>query len=112
MKNFTAIILAIAMIVTMAYATVALAEDRSLEAQVTRVEQRTDRNGVEYTMAIVKFKNVLNGTEYDKEIPLMFFGSKNDDKAKSLAVGDAINAIVNYRKLPDGRESFSLQAWK
>ena len=113
MKNFKSIAMAIALIVLMTISVnIASAEDMKLNAEVTRIEQRIDKNGAPYVMAIVKFERTQDGLTYPRELPLMFFGDKNDDRVKALQVGDVIDAQVNYRKLSDGRESFSLISWR
>jgi len=83
------------------------AEDKMLSTKIDSATIATDKNGSEYVRFIVTEPRQLNGVEYDKALPLMAFGA-NVEPAKAYKAGDVVKCIANYRKLPDGRESYTI----
>jgi len=87
--------------------TIAQAEDRILKTSVDSATVAVDKNGAEYVRFIITEQRTLNGVEYSKSLPAMAFGEQVA-AAKALSAGSQLHAVVNYRKLPDGRESYTV----
>ena len=100
-------ILLIAVSLVMAIASLSYAADKILETTVDSATVALDKNGQEYVRLIVTEPRSLNGIDYMKSLPVMAFGTTVAD-AKAYQAGDELKAIANYRKLPDGRESYTV----
>ncbi len=102
-----AITLAMLFIASYVLTQIASAEDRILETSIDSATIALDKNGAEYVRFIVTEPRQLNGVSYQKSLPVMAFGDQVP-AAKTMAAGDALKAVANYRKLPDGRESYTV----
>jgi len=108
MKNLLAIhVFMLTAILILVIASMARAEDRVLQIKVDSATTALDKNGQEYVRLIVTEPRTLNGIQYQKSLPVMAFGATVAD-AKSFQAGDMLKAVCNYRKLPDGRESYTI----
>jgi hypothetical protein len=103
MRKYFAAILALTLIII---AFPALAADVMLQAPVTRADTMLDKNGKEYIRLIVTETRTLNGVKYDKEIPVMAFGSQVQ-AAKAFKVGDKFKGICAARTFED-RSSYTV----
>jgi len=86
---------------------IASAEDKVMNIKIDSTTVAMDKNGSEYVRMIVTEPRTLSGVTYQKSLPVMAFGA-NVETAKSYQAGDTLNAVCNYRKLPDGRESYTV----
>ena len=99
--------IAIMFLLTITFMTMANAEDKMLQTKIDSATVALDKNGNEYVRLIVTEPRSLNGIDYMKSLPVMAFGATVSD-AKAYQAGDELKAIANYRKLPDGRESYTV----
>ena len=83
------------------------AEDKILNTRVDSATIALDKNGNEYVRFIITESRNLSGVQYLKSLPVMAFGG-HVAMAKSYKAGDDLKAVVNYRKLADGRESYTI----
>ena len=108
MKKFSLVAAIICFIIaSLAIAGMANAEDKMLTTKIDSATVALDKNGQEYVRLIVTEPRSLNGIDYMKSLPVMAFGATVAD-AKAYQAGDQLKAIANYRKLPDGRESYTV----
>lgn len=66
-----------------------------------------DKNGNPYVRFIVPIEREEGGVKYSMGIPVLAFG-KLVEEAKTYKAGDAIDVRASYRKLADGRESYTI----
>lgn len=85
------------------------AAEQKLEAKITNMVEAVDRNGNAYIRFIVEEQKMLQGVKYTVGIPVMAFGA-NVEKARTLKIGDTINAIVQKRTF-NSRDSYTILAW-
>ena len=97
----------IAVMLVLIMVSMANAEDKILQTTVDSAVTAIDKNGAEYVRMIVTEPRTLNGVQYQKSLPVMAF-SPNVELAKAYTAGDQLKAVANYRKLPDGRESYTI----
>jgi len=83
------------------------AADQLLDTKIDSASVQIDKNGNEYVRFIITETRTLNGISYDRSLPVMAFGATVSD-AKAYKAGDQLKAIVSYRKLTDGRESYNV----
>ena len=83
------------------------AEDKILNTKIDSAVTALDKNGTEYVRLIVTEPREISGVSYQKSLPVMAFGA-NATPAKAYQAGDNLKAVVNYRKLADGRESYTV----
>ena len=83
------------------------AQDQILNATIDSATVALDKNGVEYVRFIITEPRSLNGISYKKSLPVMAFGEQVP-AAKAISAGDSLKAVANFRKLPDGRESYTV----
>lgn len=96
------IILAVFMV-----AGVAMAADQILDTKIDSATVAMTKNGNEYVRFIITEQRELDGVTYNRSLPLMAFGDLVQP-AKAYKAGDPIKVVANYRKLPDGRESYTI----
>jgi len=87
-------------------AAIAFSAEEIITGTVESVVQAQDKNGAEYTRALVSFDRNLNGTEYSVILPVMGFGSQAEPLAK-LENGQIITAVAQNR-IFNGRESYTV----
>ena len=97
----------IAVMLILVMASIGRAEDKILTIKIDSATTALDKNGQEYVRLIVTESRTLNGVQYEKSLPVMAF-SPNVELAKAYTAGDQLKAVANYRKLPDGRESYTI----
>jgi hypothetical protein len=88
----------------LALAITASAGDKILETTVDSATVALTQNGAEYVRLIVSEERNLNGK---RSIPAMAFGELVP-QAKELKAGDTLKAVVNFRDLADGRQSYTI----
>jgi len=103
MKKLTIILLAILVI----FAVNAIAADSILETTIDSMVVAMTKNNAEYVRFIITEPRTLDGVNYPKSLPLMAFGPLVEE-AKTYKAGDAIKCVANFRKLDDGRESYTI----
>jgi hypothetical protein len=103
MKKALLVVLALSLI----FIAVASAGDLKLSTKIDSTTIAIDKNGAEYVRFIITEPRTLSGVEYEKSLPVMAFG-KQVPAAKAMLAGDPLNAICNYRKMADGRESYTI----
>lgn len=87
-----------------------LASADVLDTTIDRAETKFDKNDKEYVMFIVTVPREEGGIKYDMGIPVLAFGTLVE-KAKTFKAGDNLKCAASYRKLPDGRESYTIRAF-
>ena len=80
---------------------------QQLDFTVGDMATALDKNGNEYVRFIVPITKEWKGHVFEFGVPAMAFG-KLVPQAKEFSPGDEVSAIVNYRKLSDGRESYTI----
>ncbi len=103
MKKVLAVLIALSLIAV----AVASAGDQILNTKIDSVTIAVDKNQAEYVRFIVNEPRTLDGVNYIKSLPVMAFGA-HVTAAKAMSAGDDLKAVCNYRKLPDGRESYTI----
>jgi hypothetical protein len=93
--------------ITFFMVSIAPAADTTLDVKIDTMVIAQTRNNNEYVRFIITEARTLNGVEYDRSLPVMAF-STHVEKAKTYKQGDQLKAIVNFRKLDDGRESYTI----
>lgn len=88
---------------------IAVSADKILEATITNVVEKVDKNGSEYVRFIIDEVRTLQGVEYMVGVPLMAFGDLVP-KAQSYSNGDIIRCIVQSREY-QGRQSYTILAF-
>ena len=109
-------ILAMGLAIVMAAIIIALAiptsshaaGDEILTFKADTMVESLDKNGNVYTRFIIPRKTSFSGIEYTYGVPAMAFGAQHV-KAKSIKQGSNVKAIVSYRKMNDGRESYTIR---
>lgn len=104
MKRLTVIITVLALFLVMV--PMAMSADKVLEAKITSMVERIDKNGNEYVRFIIDEVRTLQGVEYKVGVPLMVFGD-TVKKAQTYNVGDMIKCIVQGREF-QGRQSYTI----
>jgi hypothetical protein len=85
----------------------AMAGDSIINTTVDSATVAMTKNGNEYVRFIITEQRKLDGVAYDRSLPLMAFGDLVQP-AKAYKAGDPIKVVASYRKLPDGRESYTI----
>lgn len=101
-------ILGIIAMLTLCLASVAMAEDIVLEAEVQSVSSLTTKNGAPYVRIIVVETKTLAGANYTVGTPVMAFRDMAS-KAEKYSAGDILKAIVSPREF-QGKSSYLLRA--
>ena len=104
LKIFAVLVFAILMAVA-----VGNAEPQKISGEITdKVAGTNSNDGAPNIRFIVKWEKSLDGVTYPDTSVCMAFGAQVAEFDK-LQIGDTINAIADYRKLSDGRESWTLK---
>jgi hypothetical protein len=107
MKNTrTLLVLALIMIIGLAFANMASAQEVVLDTKIEQMAVQKDKNGNEYVRFIIKEVRTLNGIDYEAEVVTMAFGGTVAD-AKELKTGDTLKAIASVNEY-QGRKNYSL----
>jgi len=109
MKRLSVVLIALFMVLAI-FASLAMAEDAILNTKIDSVVTAKDKNDNTYIRFIITESRTLDGVAYQKTIPVMAFGNMVAP-AKAYKAGDMLKAVASYRKLPDGRESYSILAF-
>ena len=96
-------VLALALIAPMAYSA------EILNAKITSMVERIDKNGNDYVRFIVNEDKTLNGTKYTVGVPVMAFGDLVK-KAQNFKKGDTLKCIVQVREYK-GNQSYTILAF-
>jgi hypothetical protein len=88
----------------------AIAADQMLDTTIDSVTVAMTKNSNEYVRFIITEPRTLDGVTYNRSLPVMAFGDLAT-AAKAYKSGDNLKAVVSYRKLDDGRESYSILAF-
>lgn len=90
-------------------ATFAYAENMKLSGTVTDKVDALDKNGKPYLRIILQHESELDGVKFmDSSVCVAF--DANIAKFADVQIGDEITVIGDYRKLPDGRVSYTLKS--
>jgi len=100
-------IFTLAILAIVSLAIYANAEDKILDTTVDSMTVAMTKNDNEYVRIIITEPRTLNGVAYNRSLPVMAFGDKVE-QAKGYSAGDPLKAVASYRKLPDGRESYTI----
>jgi hypothetical protein len=87
------------------------ANAETLDTTIDSVTTALDKNGNEYVRFIVTVSREEGGIKYDMGIPVLAFGDLVA-QAKTFKAGDKLECAASYRKLPDGRESYTIRGFK
>jgi hypothetical protein len=104
--SFVLFTLFIAMLITVS----AMAADQMLDTKIESVTVAMTKHDAEYVRFIITEPRTLDGVTYNRSLPVMAFGELVA-AAKAYKSGDNLKAVVSYRKLDDGRESYSILAF-
>ena len=88
---------------------VANAENQIITGTVTDKIEGIDVNGNPMLRIIASWEKELNGVKFNDESVCMAFGADSVAAFNVLKIGQTFTAIANYRKLADGRESYTLK---
>lgn len=97
--------LILALTICLAFTSIGMAAEVQLQTTADSVTVSLDKNGSEYVRVIISETKNLNGVEYERTLPLMFFGNMVP-AGKAIQAGDAINCIASYREF-QGRSSYT-----
>jgi hypothetical protein len=86
----------VVMLVVLAFAGIALAEDKMINGKVERVFLKKDKNGNPFTVLILKGNKELQGVTYRADLPFFCFGDSNKE-CSSLKAGQSVKLIINER---------------
>ena len=82
------------------------AKDVLIDAQITDIVTKLDKNGGEYMRISIPDARELNGVKYSVPVTVMV-GKENLKAASTLKAGDTLRAIAEH-KVYKGRVSYSL----
>ena len=102
------VIATIAILATILTTSIAMAKDVMIEKTLTKMIEKTDKDGNQYRILIVKIKKDLNGVEYYGSLPIMAF-SDTIEMTDNLVVGEEFKAIVSTGTYK-GRDTATLMA--
>jgi hypothetical protein len=80
-------------------------QEKVLDAEITQMVVRPDKNGKEYVRFIIKEDRQLNGINYQAEVDTMVFGSAVQ-KAKKYKPGDTLRAIVKVKNWHKNKKTY------
>jgi hypothetical protein len=106
MKKIMTILLAIAVLAFMV--SPVPAADSRIDTTIDSITIAKTKNQNEYVRFIITEPRTLDGVEYNRSLPVMAFGEDHVTVAKTYNKGDNLKAVVNFRKLDDGRESYTI----
>jgi len=86
----------VAIVVMLAMASIALAEDKIITGKIERVFLKKDKNGNPFTVLIIKGEKQLQGVSYRADMPFFCFGDTNSE-CKNLKAGQNAKLIINER---------------
>ena len=110
MKSLKALIVYMALIAVLLSFGMANAGDKVLDVSIDSTTIALDKNGNEYVRFIISEPRTLNGTAYNRSLPVMAFGDLVP-KAKSYQAGDKLKAVASFSELSDGRQSYRILAF-
>ncbi len=93
-SKVAAVVLVLSLI---AVSTAAIAADTVIEAKVTNVIEKLDKNGNPFSVIIFEEQRTLNGVSYTTEVIATAF-RKVHEEVSQLQVGDTIKAIASKRQ--------------
>ena len=99
------------LLIALAIAVPAMAADQTMDTTINSVTVAMTKHNVEYVRFIITEQRTLDGVDYNRSLPVMAFGEELVTAAKAYKAGDQLKAVVSYRKLDDGRESYSILAF-
>jgi len=108
MKKLSTILIAV-MVIALVGVTMASAENMLITGEVTDKVEALDKNDQPYTRFIVKWETEIDGVKFDDEHVVMAFGAGKIAEFSSIEIGSTLKAIADYRKLNDGRTSYTLK---
>lgn len=107
MKKMTSwLVLLVALMVGIAFTSIAFAEEKVMSIKVEKVDVKKDKNGKEYARIWTSVDKTLNGVKYKRSMPIMAFG-ETATAAKKLAKGSTVKGVVETGKYKD-RETLTL----
>lgn len=88
---------------------VASAENMKITGVVTDKVEKLDKNGKPYTRLIIEFEHTVDGSTFLDTKVFIAFENKQAEFA-GVEIGQTITVIGDYRKMADGRESYTLKS--
>ena len=76
---------------------VALAADTMIQAQVSDVRERLDKNGTPFSIIVIQEERTLNGVTYSADVICTAFRQAHEE-AKTLKPGDTVKMIAAKRE--------------
>lgn len=76
---------------------VALAADTLVQARVTEVKEKLDKNGVPFSIIVIQEERTLNGVTYSADVICTAFRQAHEE-AKTLKPGDTVKMIAAKRE--------------
>lgn len=86
----------------------ASAENMKITGVVTDKVNKLDKNGKPYLRLIIEFETTLDGSTFKDSKPFIAFENKMAE-FEGVEIGQTITVIGDYRKMKDGRESYTLK---
>ena len=77
--------------------TVALAADTLVQAKVTDVKEKLDKNGTPFSIIVIQEERTLNGVTYTADVICTAFRQAYEE-AKNLKPGDTVKMIAAKRE--------------
>jgi hypothetical protein len=84
------------------------AKDIMIEKEITRIFDRTDKNGDAYRILMVKIPKTMNGISYFAPLPVMAF-SDTIDMTSLITEGQTVKLIISMGQYM-GRDTATLRA--
>lgn len=95
-KSISKAIVILAVFSLMLAASVAMAADTLVQAKVTDVKEKLDKNGSPFSIIVIQEERTLNGVTYSADVICTAFRQAHEE-AKTLKPGDTVKMIAAKR---------------
>ena len=95
-KSISATIVILAVFSLMLAASAAMAADTMLQAKVSDIKEKLDKNGAPFSIIVIQEERTLNGVTYSADVICTAFRQAHDE-AKTLKPGDSVKMIAAKR---------------
>jgi uncharacterized protein (DUF2141 family) len=95
-KSISATTVILAVFSLMLAASAAMAADTMLQAKVSDIKEKLDKNGAPFSIIVIQEERTLNGVTYSADVICTAFRQAHEE-AKTLKPGDSVKMIAAKR---------------
>jgi len=95
-KSISTMLVILVVLLLVLAASLAMAADTLVQAKVTDVKEKLDKNGTPFSIIVIQEERTLNGVTYSADVICTAFRQAHEE-AKALKPGDTVKMIAAKR---------------